>query len=187
MKPKASLIVRGTFDLVFAVYFSAASLSGTHHSIYATAWYLVIDGFLALGLAAAIYADLRTRWLFPLAMIDAVLRLSVAGLIFTYPEVTDWLLSAALFFSAMTVLHIAVGFGGLAYVLFARQASFTGYRVGTAWPAILICFYTLAVGIGLALELFGIDGERTLIGSNALFFGFTLLAAGIGMTSIVKN
>lgn len=191
MNLKATLLVRGTADLLFACYFFVMSLSGEPQSLRAAGGYLAVDGLLALCLAAAVHAHSRTRWLVGLALLDALARLWVSAIIFMYPHVEDWLLSTTFMRAAMTAVciavGIAVGIAGLVYVLVARRASSSGYGIGTAWPAILLCLYTLAVGIGLALGWIGIDGDRTLIASNALVVGFTLLAAGISVAPNIRD
>jgi hypothetical protein len=187
MNLKATLLARGTADLLFACYFFAMSLSGVPQSLHAAGGYLAVDGLLALCLAAAVHAHSRTRWLVGLALLDALARLWVSAIIFMYPRVEDWLLSTMFMRAALTAFCIAVGAAGMVYVLVARRASCSGYGIGTAWPAILLCLYTLAVGVGLALGWIGIDGDRTLIASNALVVGFTLLAAGISVAPNIRD
>jgi len=184
------LLLRSAVDLGAAACFFAVPAASASAALHQTGYYAAGDGLLALALAAALRSHddndsssgKAVRWLFGLALIDALMRVAVGGLIFAYPNVESRVLSAVVFFSAMIVVCIAVGLYGLVYVAVGRRAD-PARREGPAWFAGIASGCTLLFGLALIAGLSTDHGRRLLVASHALIFGLTFLAAGIRLNA----
>lgn len=174
------LLLRGACNVMFALYLLAAVLGGEQLRWASIGYYAVGDGFLALALAASLFNDPRSRWLFVLAMVDALFRLLLGAMILANPKMNSSILIGALFSAAVITGFIALGIGGMLYVAVAKRVRGLTSSVDRsgAWPAFAASVCTLLLGIGLIVGIPGSDDRRVIVGMYAIALGLTLLLAG---------
>lgn len=175
------LLLRGACNVLFALYFLIAPLSGELHGLSKAGYYALGDGLLALALAAALFRDLRGQWLFVLAVVDALVRLALGAMILANPSLNASVLIGAIFAVTIIIAFIALGLIGILFVAVGRRVRDLGSNVSRAgaWPAFIASACALLFGIGLIVGIPGSDDRRLLVGAYALAFGLTLLLTGL--------
>jgi hypothetical protein len=175
------LLLRGACNVLFALYFLLAPLSGELHGLTRAGYYVLGDGLLALAVAAALFRDLRSRWLFVLAVVDALVRLALGAMILANPSLNASVLIGALFSVTIIIAFIALGIIGMLFVAVGRRVRDPGSNVSRvgAWPAFIASACALLFGIGLIVGIPGSEDRRLLVGAYALALGLTLLLTGL--------
>ena len=181
MSLRHMLLLRGACNAVFALYLLIFPLAGELHGFSRAGYYAFGDGLLALGLAAALFRDPGGRWLFVLALIDALVRLALGAMILANPGMRSSVFISALFSTAVITAFIALGVIGMLFVAVGRRVRDTTSNVprAGAWPAFVASGCALLFGIGLIFGIPGSEDRRLLVGAYALALGLTLLLAGI--------
>lgn len=164
------LLLRGAFGVLFALAMLLLPAFGRN------GFYALGDGLLALAVAVALSQLSRFKWLFGLALVDALVRLAIGAVSFAFPDIEARILGSVAFFGGVITACIALGAVGLFYVLAGRSAAPT-QRGGVA-PAAVVSTCTLLLGVGLLLGFGSADGRRLLIEIFALAVGLCLLATG---------
>lgn len=174
MALKTLLLARGAFNLLFGVALLGLSHVQTLHGTTRGGFYAVADGVLALLLAAALWRS-PARWLAPLALAEALVRLVLGALILGNPGMERMVVGATVFYTAVIFVCITLGVLGLFYVLLGRRRE--GQARVMVWPAAAIAGLTLLLGLGLG---FGIleEQRRELLAAYAILLGLTLALAG---------
>lgn len=175
------LLLRGAFNVMFALYLLVSFFGRDMHAWTSTGYYALGDGVLALALAAALLHDLRGRWLFVLSLVDALMRLALGAMVLLNPHLSSSILLGALFSVAVITAFIALGIVGMIFVAVTRRVyrlSSSAARTG-AWPAFVASACALLLGIGLIFGIPGSDDRRAVVCAYAFALGLTLLLAGL--------
>jgi|UPI0004810B37 hypothetical protein len=179
MSLRSVLLVRGAFGVLFALYSLVAPPAAQLGQMLGRNGYFgFIDGLLGVALAFALKKYPPARWLFVLALADALVRIVTGMVTFTYPTLEERIVSALAFFGTLVTVCIALGIVGLIYVTVNRAASAEGRREG-AMPAAIASACTLAFGVALMFGFSTLDGRRMLVGLFALALGLTYLVTGL--------
>jgi hypothetical protein len=171
---KYLLFARGAFNLLFGLFILASMQAGTPRG----GLYAAVDGLLALAVAVALLRS-RARWLFALALVDALVRIGYGAMMLANPGIQKTILLGALFNAGLIFLLIALGLVGIAYVLVGKPTNVdpTQPRAMTG-PALVISAFTLLLGVGFAFGM--LDAERRgLLACYAVGLGFALGYAGL--------
>lgn len=178
MNLRSVLLVRGAFGVLFALYSiigpPAAQLG---QMLGRNGYFGFIDGVLALALAFALNKYPPARWLFALALADALVRIATGVIAFAYPNLEQRIVGAVAFFGTLVTVCVALGIVGLIYVMMNRGGSSDGPREG-AMPAVIASGCTLVFGVALMFGFSTVDGRRMLVGLFALALGLTFLVTG---------
>jgi len=173
MTPGGLLMARGAFNLLFGLVLLAMMLqAGPAPGFSRGAFYALADGILVLASAVALMRS-RERWLTPVVLADALLRLAAMTMIIAYPEMHQRIFGGAFFLSAVVVALIAVGIVGVLFVLVRKHAG----RGAVVWLALTPFACTLLLGTGLAVAMLT-GGERTMLAYYAVAAGLLLAYAG---------
>jgi hypothetical protein len=171
---KYLLLARGAFNLLFGLYILASIQSATPRG----GLYAAIDGLLALAIAVALLRS-RARWLFGLALVDALVRIGYGAMLLANPGIRRTILLGALFDAGLIFLLIALGIVGIAYVLLGKPSN-----VDSAQPraltglALVISLFTLLLGVGFAFGILGAE-RLGMLGGYAVALGLALGYAGL--------
>lgn len=178
MNLRLVLLVRGAFSVLFALYVLVAPpVAQLGQLLGRNGYFGFIDGVLGVTLAFALKRYPPARWLFALALADAVVRIVVGVVSFAYPNLEERIVGAVAFFGALITVCIALGVVGLISVMVNRGASPEGPREGHM-PAAIASVCTLAFGAALMFGFSTVDGRRMLVGLFALALGLTFLVTG---------
>ena len=178
MNLRSVLLLRGSFSVLFALYLIVAPVSAQlQHLLGRNGLFSLADGLIGLAMAFALSRHAPGKWLFALALADALMRVGTGVVAFAYPNLEDRIVSAVAFFGALITVCIALGVVGLVYVLMHRGAS-SGGRAG-AVPALIVSACTLLFGVALMFGFSIEDGRRMLVGLFALATGLTFLVTGL--------
>jgi len=170
------LLVRGAMGVLFALSKLAPAAVPVTQSLARNGTFALIDGLLALAVAIALSKAPRFRWLFVLAMADALTRLAIGVVALAYPDVEGRILGSIAFFGAIITACAALGAFGLFVVLTGRGGAPADERGGVA-PVLVISTCTLLLGVGLLFGFESADGRRLLIGGATLVVGLCLLVS----------
>jgi hypothetical protein len=173
---KYMLLARGAFNLLFGLFILASMRADAVQ--LRGGLYAAIDGLLALAVAVALLRS-RARWLFGLALVDALIRLGYGAMQLANPWIQKTVVLGALFDVGLIFLLIALGIVGIVYVLLGKTAS-----IDPAQPramtglALVISLFTLLLGVGFA---FGIlqEERRAMLACYAVAMGLALGYAGL--------
>ena len=174
MALKYLLLARGAFNLLFGLFILSSLQAGAPRG----GLYAAVDGLLALAVAVALLRS-RARWLFALALVDALVRIGYGAMMLANPGIQKTVLLGALFDAGLIFLLIALGLVGIMYVLLGKPANVdpTQPRAMTG-PALVISAFTLLLGVGFAFGM--LDAERRgLLACYAVGLGFALGYAGL--------
>ena len=177
--------LRSAFNLLFAIYLLAQPMvaQGSGHSGY----YALGDGAIALVLAVVLFRDPNGRWLFVLALFDALVRLTLGAFLFANPGIGAHALASALTFTAIIFALLALGVGR--HGRRPRRPAGAGRHRGgmrraRAWPVVIAGLCTLLFGVALVLGPPGADNSRLILCAYAFVFGLALLYGGIRLSRL---
>ncbi|MGJ7510751.1 hypothetical protein [Variovorax sp. GT1P44] len=178
MNLRSVLLLRGAFGVLFALYLLIAPPAAQPEQLLSRNGYFgIIDGALGVTLAFALNKYPPARWLFALALADALVRIVAGVVAFAYPNLEERIVGALAFFGTLITVCIALGIVGLIIVMMNRGASPAGPREG-ATAAAIASACTLAFGVALMFGFSTLDGRRMLVGLFALALGLTFLVTG---------
>ncbi|RZL96726.1 MAG: hypothetical protein EOP82_00125 [Variovorax sp.] len=176
--------LRSAFNLLFAIYLLAQPMvaQGSGHSGY----YALGDGAIALVLAVVLFRDPNGRWLFVLALFDALVRLTLGAFLFANPGIGAHALASALTFTAIIFALLALGVAGMVVGLVGQPVpvGIGGMRRARAWPVVIAGLCTLLFGVALVLGPPGADNSRLILCAYAFVFGLALLYGGIRLSRL---
>ena len=173
------LLLRGAFGVLFSAFALLAPVADALTPVLGrSGTFALVDGLLALAVAVALSKHARWQWLFVLALIDALTRLVIAGVIFAFPNIEARILSSVVFFGSVITIAVVLGVIGMVYVFIGRRAP-PGTQRGGALPAFAASLCMLLFGIGLMFGFSSVDGRRMLVGVLALAMGLIFLISGL--------
>ena len=175
MTPGALLMARGAFNLLFGLVLLTMLQANPSPGYSRGAFYAMTDGALVLAFAVALMRS-RERWLFPVVLADALVRLAAGAMIMTHPGMHQRIFGGAFFLSAVVVALMAVGIVGVLFVLVRKPAA-RDDSGAVVWLSLTPFVCTLLFGTGLAVGMLT-GGERTMLAGYAVTAGLLLVCAG---------